>query len=69
VVVDAAAIEPVSTGQNSLLTGKRTGNFVESGSVEAFSRFVCQQIQSLAAKFPAQRNSEFAKPYHGILRR
>jgi hypothetical protein len=58
VVVEAARIEPVST-PNSLLTGKLTGNFADSGSQGDFSRPVGQSIQRLAAKFPTQRNREF----------
>ena len=44
---------------NSLLTGKLTGNFAESGLARRFSRAVCQLIQWFAAKFPRQRNREF----------
>jgi hypothetical protein len=58
VVVDAATIEPVSTA-NSLLTGKRTGNFAESGLPMRFLSLIHERIQKLAAKFPTQRNREF----------
>jgi hypothetical protein len=58
VVVDAPQIEPVSNS-NSLLTGKLTGNFVDSGHPVRFSRPVGERIQWLAAKFPTQRNREF----------
>jgi len=49
-VVDALQIEPVSNS-NSLLTGKLTGNFVESGPLARFLRQIGKPIQWLAAKF------------------
>ena len=60
-VRDAVAIEPVSA-PNSLLTGKLTGNFAESGLARRFSRLLRQQIQCFAEKFPTQRNREFLEP-------
>ncbi len=51
---------------NSLLTGKLTGNFVDSGPPLRFSRPIGQRIQSLAAKFPTQRNREFSDAYQGM---
>jgi hypothetical protein len=65
VVVDAATIEPVSTA-NSLLTGKRTRNFAESGLPMRFLSLIHERIQKLAAKFPTQRNREFLQPEQGI---
>lgn len=50
---------------NSLLTGKLTGNFADSGLSQYFWRLAGQQIQSLAAKFPTQRNREFPDAYQG----
>src|ERR1700730_2461292 len=50
--------EPVS-GRNSLLTGKLTGKFADSGLSVRFLRPVDQQIQGLAGKFPTQPNREF----------
>src|SRR5262249_10888376 len=44
-----------SPAQNSLLTGKLTGNFIDSGPLARFSRPIGKQIQWLAAKFPRQR--------------
>jgi hypothetical protein len=58
VVEDAVGFEPVSTW-NSLLTGKITGNFADSGPRSRFWRLVSQQTQSLAVKFPTQRNRDF----------
>jgi hypothetical protein len=55
-----------SPAPNSLLTGKLTGNFAESGLVRRFSRQLGQQIQCLAGKFPAQRNRELLGPLQGI---
>ena len=46
VVVDALQIEPVSTS-NSLLTGKLTGNFGDSGAVQSASEFNDFQRNSL----------------------
>jgi hypothetical protein len=60
-VVVGASIEPVSNS-NSLLTGKLTGNFVDSGSLARFSRQIGKPIQLLAAKFPRKRNREFWRP-------
>jgi hypothetical protein len=44
VVVDAARIEPVSTA-NLLLTGKRTGNFAESGHPLRIAAPIGERIQ------------------------
>jgi hypothetical protein len=44
---------------NSLITGKITGNFAESGLPMRFSNLIHERIQELAAKFPTQRNREF----------
>src|SRR5207302_11181218 len=41
------------------ITGKLTGNFIDSGPLARFSRPIGEQIQWLAAKFPTQRNREF----------
>jgi hypothetical protein len=38
---------------NSLLTGKRTGNFVKTTSFEKILRLTDEQIQKLSAKFSA----------------
>ncbi len=54
----AVLIGPVST-QNSLLTGKITGNFVDSGHLLRFLRAVGERIQWFGAKFPTQWNREF----------
>jgi hypothetical protein len=61
---DAVSCEPVS-GPNSLLTGKLTGNFAESGLLLQFQPPVSELIQRLAAKFPTQRNREFLDAYQG----
>jgi hypothetical protein len=58
VVVDAARIEPVSTS-NSLVTGKRTGNFAETDLPRRFSRPIGPRIQWLTIKFPTQWSREF----------
>ena len=58
---DAVHYEPVSA-PNSLLTGKLTGNFANSGPQQRFPHLINELIQSLAAKFPTQRNREFLQP-------
>src|SRR5262249_31726259 len=58
---DAVSCELVST-PNSLLTGKLTGNFAESGHPRRFPHLINELIQRLAAKFPTQRNREFLQP-------
>jgi hypothetical protein len=63
-VVDAVQIEPVSTS-NSLLTGKRTGNFTETGPSAGILVPIGELIQWFASKFPAQRNRESSNPYQG----
>src|SRR5215510_3218317 len=55
---DAVSCELVSA-PNSLLTGKLTGNFAESGPLLRFRRPINEPIQRLAAKFPTQHNREF----------
>jgi hypothetical protein len=45
--------------QNSLLTGKITRNFADSGLNPQFWWRVSWRIQSLKAKFPAKRNRQF----------
>src|SRR5258708_16112803 len=61
---DAVICEPVSA-PNSLLTGKLTGNFAESGPAPRFLGLIHGRIQWLPAEFPAQRNREFPKTYQG----
>jgi hypothetical protein len=58
---DAVSGELVSA-PNSLLTGKLTGNFANSGPQQRFPHLINELIQSLAAKFPTQRNREFLQP-------
>ena len=58
---DAVSCELVSA-QNSLLTGKLTGNFANSGLQQRFPHLINELIQSLAAKFPTLRNREFSQP-------
>jgi hypothetical protein len=58
---DAVSCELVSA-PNSLPTGKLTGNFANSGSQQRFPHLINELIQSLAAKFPTQRNREFLQP-------
>src|SRR5262249_39707569 len=58
---DAVSCKLVST-PNSLLTGKLTGNFAESGHPRRFPDLIKELIQRLAAKFPTQRNREFLQP-------
>src|SRR5207253_9713561 len=41
------------------ITGKLTGNFANSGPQQRFPHLINELIQSLAAKFPTQRNREF----------
>jgi len=48
-----------SPNPNSLITGKLTGNFANSGPPARFWRPIGERIQWLAAKFPTQRNREF----------
>ena len=51
---------------NSLITGKITGNFADSGPLRQFSRLIIKLIQWLPDKFPTQRNREFTNAYQGI---
>src|SRR5262245_11270 len=62
---DAVSCEPVSA-PNSLLTGKITGNFSESGHPRRFSCLINGRIQWLTTEFPTQRNREFPNAYQGI---
>src|SRR5262245_20866706 len=62
---DAVSCELVSA-PNSLLTGKLTGNFANSGPQQRFPHLINEPIQRLAAKFPTQRNREFPNAYQGI---
>ena len=61
---DAVSCELVSAA-NSLLTGKLTGNFANSGPQQRFPHLINELIQRLAAKFPTQRNREFLDAYQG----
>jgi hypothetical protein len=47
-----------SPPRNSLLTGKLTGNFADSGTPPRILRPISDEIQQLTAKFPTQRNRE-----------
>src|SRR5215813_7756189 len=58
---DAVSCELVSA-PNSLLTGKLTGNFANSGPQQRFPHLINELIQRLTAKFPAQQNREFLQP-------
>ena len=55
---DAVSHEPVST-PNSLLTGKLTGIFANSGTPKRLSLQISKLLQLLAVKFPERRNREF----------
>src|ERR1035437_9173669 len=55
--VDAVLPEP-SSAQNSLLTGKITGNFGNLALGPDFSDESAATIQWVAAKFPTRRNRE-----------
>jgi cytochrome c peroxidase len=57
---DAVSCELVSA-PNSLLTGKLTVNFANSGPQQRFPHLINELIQSLAAKFPTPRNREFSQ--------
>src|SRR6202045_4853933 len=59
-------ITPQRPERNSLLTGKLTGKFADSGLSVRFLRPVDQQIQRLAGKFPTQPNREFFEFEQGI---
>ena len=56
-VADAVQVEPVSN-ENSLLTGKLTGNFVKFRSALKILTAETRAIQRPPAKFPAQQNRE-----------
>jgi hypothetical protein len=61
-VADDAVSGELVSAPNSLLTGKLTGNFANSGPQQRFPHLINELIQSLAAKFPTQRNREFLQP-------
>jgi len=52
------SISNLSQHPISLLTGKRTGNFIESACTVRFLFINSEQIQRLPAKFPTQQNRE-----------
>jgi len=54
-----------SAGENSLLTGKLTGNFRLFGPFLIVLLPIATKIQWVTAKFPMQRNREFADAYQG----
>jgi hypothetical protein len=54
------------TVANSLLTGKRTGNFENKAPTGDFDDRIQQRLQSFAAKFPARRSREFLSKERGI---
>jgi hypothetical protein len=51
---------------NSLITGKITGNFENSGPQQPFSLLIVAKIQIVKVKFPTQRNREFLEAEQGI---
>jgi hypothetical protein len=57
VVADAVLVEPVSN-ENSLLTGKLTGNFAFLGPQKPISLHETTVLQRLFTKFPTQINRE-----------
>jgi len=61
-VADEAVSCELVSAPNSLLTGKLTGNFAESGHPRRFPHLINELIQRLVAKFPTQRNREFLQP-------
>src|SRR5271167_2511488 len=70
--VEAVQCEPLS-GQNSLVTGKLTGNFADSGRQKGAKDHWEPVIPGLCAKFPKKNNRElihpireFESPYQGI---
>ena len=65
VVADAVRIEPVSTS-NSLRTGKLTGNFADSGLSRRFLVSIDKEIQSLASKFPMQKEQGIFRTVTGM---
>ena len=56
-VADAVDVEPVS-GPNSLLTGKRTGNFAKFELREQQRLQIMASRQRFRCEFPTQRNRE-----------
>ena len=58
--------EPVCEA-NSLLSGKKTGNFAKSLAQSRKWVRISKQIRSVTAKFPAQRNRELLLLEQGIL--
>jgi hypothetical protein len=65
-IASAALGSNPSQHPNSLITGKITGNFAESGHPRPFSCPISARIQCLTAEFPTQRNREFSNAYQGI---
>ena len=57
-VEEAVCCEPVSAS-NSLLTGKKTGNFADFGPLLRFLCPIRARIQNLTAIFPARRSREY----------
>src|SRR5262249_32385358 len=55
----------LSQHSNSLITGKITGNFENSGLPAGFLCPIGQRIQWLPVKFPTQRNREFLEVLTG----
>ena len=62
---EAVCCEPVSPA-NSLLTGKRTGNFFVSARFNEFDRKFTVSNQSFTAVFPMNRSREFDGCLQGI---
>jgi hypothetical protein len=57
--------ELVSLKPISLLTGKRTGNFVGLGFSHQFQAEFCSYFPALTREFPADRNREFFEAEQG----
>jgi hypothetical protein len=66
---DRYALRKLSHGArsdlNSLLTGKLTGNFVESRPLLAISALSRPRFQQLGVRFPTQQNREFPNAQQG----
>lgn len=56
-VVEAVGCEPLY-GQNSLLTRKLTGNFVDSANITCVQVAITRHNQAIAAKFPIELSRE-----------
>jgi hypothetical protein len=54
---------------NSLLTGKLTGNFVESARSTRFLGLIAEQIQMLSAAFPTKQNRKLFRQNREFQRR